>query len=651
MSDNISIIQRLRENNPFSSPASPLPWNNKNPDLQNLNRDTSEEIEQLIRQKRRQPDVPLAGLILGEAGSGKTHMLTRILRRMRSNAQPAVFAAIRTFRDSESVTQHLLSEIFISLKLIHSNGRSQFDMIVSEVMNSYTERRRTDGFDSTENLDTRAYLRRDLPTLDNNFLKCLLLYMATSNDGDKADILDWLCSGLDDDDSLRLGLPSKDMNAMNDARREQEAEKVLISLGLILGYAKVPMVICFDQLDSMKNREIIEAWGNVIALLMNDLSGILPLCFVRAEIWNSVFIPVLDDAIVQRLKSNTMIMKTCSVKQANQLIRGRVEDAFKEGAEEISSWLISRLSISQEYSPRQVIELSNRVITSPDTPVTESEEIYNTVMNVYGDEYKKVQAEPNSWPPNAEQLALALEVWLSSIESFTVSETKGKYIRLAGLHGDKKFAFIPITAKAHATVSAALKAGMSFMNEYPGSECFYISEDKTHKKTWKQANENLRKFENAGGYALILDKSTRISWYALTALINRIDNGDVNLYLPSGNRTATRGDIKAFVSTLKLIDTKALKFSPASVKYSPDAPKKSPKVYYDSKLFADTLRNIITASPVKILTADKAAALLTQRGIKANRNEVISFVKSNSEDFRTYRSKSNEILITVAEKS
>ena len=87
------------------------------------------------------------------------------------------------------------------------------------------------------------------------------------------------------------------------------------------------------------------------------------------------------------------------------------------------------------------------------------------------------------------------------------------------------------------------------------------------------------------------------------------------------------------------------------MKYSPDAPKNSPKVYYDSKLFADTLRNIITASPVKILTADKAAALLTQRGIKANRNEVISFVKSNSEDFRTYRSKSGEILITIAEKS
>ena len=111
MTDNNTILKKLRENNPFSSPASPLPWVNKNPDLQNLNRQTSDRIEQLIRKKCLEPSVPLAGLILGEAGSGKTHMLTRILRRMRSNAQPAVFAAIRTFRDAESVTQHILSEI------------------------------------------------------------------------------------------------------------------------------------------------------------------------------------------------------------------------------------------------------------------------------------------------------------------------------------------------------------------------------------------------------------------------------------------------------------------------------------------------------------------------------------------------------------
>ena len=84
---------------------------------------------------------------------------------------------------------------------------------------------------------------------------------------------------------------------------------------------------------------------------------------------------------------------------------------------------------------------------------------------------------------------------------------------------------------------------------------------------------------------------------------------------------------------------------------SEETPKSSPKVYYNDKLFADTLRNLINSSPVKILTVEKAAALLSQRGIKAKRNDVIAFVKRNSEQFRTYRSKSNDILITVAEKS
>ena len=470
-------------------------------------------------------------------------MLMRILRRLRSNAQLAVFVTVKAFTAPSNVTQHLLTEIFNSLRQMHSNGRSQFDMVASEFMNAYSERRRSDGFDSIESLDTRVYIKKDIPNLDRNFLKCILLYLSASNEGVKMDILDWLQSGLDDEDSLRLGLPSRDTSLMSDARREQDAENVLISLGLMLGYAKIPMIICFDQLDGIKDkenhRELITAWGNIISLLMNDLSGILPLCFMRAQTWNDVFLPILDEAVVQRVKNNLMTMKACSIKQAQQIIHDRVKLAFGDETEEIYNWLLSNLRLTNGISPRDVIELANRVITSPDIPVTESEEILNTIMHVYGDEYKKIQAAPNSWPPNADYLTLALEVWLSSIEGFTVSATKEKYIRLAGLHGDKKFAFIVITAKAHATVSAALKAGMSFMNEYPGSECFYISEDKTHKKTWKQANDNLRKFENAGGYSLILDKDSRISWYALTALINRIDNGDVNLYLPSGNRPAT----------------------------------------------------------------------------------------------------------------
>ena len=76
MADNISIFEQLKADNPFASLSSPLPWGNDTPDLVQLNAEVSSEIEQLIREKRRQPSLPLAGLIFGEAGMGKTHMLT-----------------------------------------------------------------------------------------------------------------------------------------------------------------------------------------------------------------------------------------------------------------------------------------------------------------------------------------------------------------------------------------------------------------------------------------------------------------------------------------------------------------------------------------------------------------------------------------------
>lgn len=662
MSDNNSILQRLRENNPFSSPASPLPWNNTNPDLLNLNRETSDEIEQLIRRKRLKPAEPLGGLILGEAGSGKTHMLTRILRKLRSNAQLAVFVAVRAFTDPYSVTQHILSEIFNSLRLIHSNQHSQFDMITSEFMNAYRERRQNDGFENIENLDPRVYIKKDIPRLNRNFLKCLLSYMSASDEGMKMDIIDWLCFELDDEDSLNLGLPLRDIDSMTSAKREQEAENILISLGLVLAYAKVPMIICFDQLDGMKDkenyRELITAWGNIISLLMNDLSGILPLCFMKAQTWNDVFLPILDEAVAQRIKNNRMIMKECSIKQAQQLIHDRITAVFREDAEETYNWLISKISITKGLSPRDVIELANRAITNPGTTINTTDEINKTIMGVFGDEYKKVQAVPVAWPPNANQLAFALEVWLDSIGGFNIIKNTWKYIKVLELHGDRRFAFVIITPKTHFTAAAGVQEAMKFMKEYPGSFCCYVLEEKSHKKTWKRFFERLKEFEQAGGFVTRLDKESRISWYALAALINRIDNGDVNIYTSSTHRTATRNDIKDFVRTLKLIDTESIKPS--------ELPTNSPTIEknevnevnvndnvnnYDDALVKDTLKNIISASPMKIVTVDKAADILSQRGIKLGRNDVISIIKNNSHLFKTFTSKNKDTLVTLSSEA
>ena len=649
MTDKKSILERVRENNPFASTTSPLPWDNMIPDLQQLNRDTSEEIEQLLRHKRREPSSPLAGLVIGGTGSGKTHMLTRILRKLRENKNPAIFVIVKTFRDPESITQHLLSEIFISLRHLHSNGRSQFDVVAEEVMNVYEERRRNDGFDDLSKIDKRVYLSRDMPRLDKNFLKGLLLYIDTKDESVKLDVLEWLENGLDDEDCARLGLPFKDIDSMSDTKRESMAEKTLISLGLVLGYAKIPMIICFDQLEAIRTPKLIEAWGDLLSLLVNELPGILPLCFVKPETWDNVFRHVLDSSVVRRLKSGNMIMNTCTLAQAHLLIKDRITYVFREDSEEIYQWLIGRMgnTLKPAMYPAEILACANRFIMNANIGDDEKEK-YTAVSNAYDDEYKKVQSESDEWPPNADNLTLALDVWLNAHDEFEAVKGTGKYIKIIGDYRGKRLAFVVCTRKHNAVALAAFKRGCEFLREYSEGECFYITEDKTNKSTWKKVKEQRSTFESSGGHVIMLDKDTRINWYALTALINRADNGDVNLYLLSGSRTAVREDIKTFVRDLNLIPGLFGETSKTEKEKATAAPEKRTTIEPD--VLGVNLRSIMNSSPMHMITIEKAIESLSRRRIAVTRAELVLFLKNNAGIFKTFNS-SNDVLITFAKKN
>jgi len=638
MEDN-KILTKLRENNPFVSSASPLPWDNKNPDLLQLSREAAEDIEQLMRHKRREPSIPLAGLILGEAGAGKTHMLTRILRRLRGSSVRAVFVAVRTFRDHESVTKHLLDEIFISLKQIHSSGRTQFDIIMSEFAASYQEHRRQEDYA----LDIRSQVAKDIPGLDRNFLKCFISYLSVQDAATKNDLLEWLINGLPAEDAMRLGLPERDLNSMSNSRREQEAEKVLIALGHILAYSKVLMIVCFDQMDGMRSRELISAWGNIINLLMNDLSGILPLCFIRSEIWNDVFMPVLDDAVISRLRNNTMIMRTCTLEQAKLLIRAKIEAVFGKDAKEIYNWLINQIGkkLFDGYSPRSVIELANHAITA-------TGEI-DGIKKAYEDEYKKVQREQAAWPPKLEHLALAFETWLSLQENFQFT-VAGQDLRATRKYYGENFAFAVVTPQGirpYFVANRAIEYLINFLENHKNSCCYYISEASIHKDTWKTFETLREKFEKLGGHVLLLDEHSRVQWYALVALIDRIDNGDVNLYLPSGKTTATRDDIKKFVKeNINLVD---LKFNNHSTEKK--SVKNSTTVTPDTgdASVVNILSSMLDASPMKMLSVKKVLELLEQRNIKMTDKKLMSLLKLEK-SFKIYKNEDDDPLITFSEQ-
>ncbi|MBQ7220202.1 MAG: hypothetical protein IJS28_04400 [Synergistaceae bacterium] len=673
MADNTSIFEQLRADNPFVSFASPLPWENDNPDLLQLNSEVSAEIEQLIMEKRRNPSLPLSGLIFGGEGIGKTHMLSRILRKLRKNAWKIIFVTVRTLTNPKRINQELLSEILLCMNRPHSEGRTQFDMLMDEVMSAYHEHRLEDTFSSVDKSDMKFYLKRDLPGIDKNFLKCLLLYLKTNDRIVKDEIIDWLREGLDEEESQKLGLSMRDATEMEDTECDSFAKNIIISLGSLLAYAHIPMIVCFDELDFMKhNTKLIESWGDVVAFMMNTISGVLPLCFIKIGIWDDVFRPVLNVSIVHRLQAGQVNMNGCSIAQAKQLIHDRIAARFSDGAEEKYNWLINRMgnTLHEGDSPRTVIELARKALRDPTDPV-------DSIKETYEDACKKVRSESWAWPPKSEHLVTALRAWLISHEGCEIVGGYGKYIKLLARFGGKYYAFSALAPKSASTATAGANECLRFIEESPESFCCYVMEKKAHKPTWRKFQEKLSEFSAAGGSVLVLDDDSRIAWYALASLVNQISNGSVNIYSFAGSRIAALSDAGEFLRSIDLVPgvfaavpQKPKPATPMSVPepkspvpipepnipvYAPDpkspvpVPEHKPDtVNIDSEKLRTALTEMLKSSPMKILAAEKAVTLLAGRDINITYNELLAFLGKCKSSFRVYPSKSGSDMIGLA---
>ena len=119
---NNEIQEKLRSSNIFNSSASTLPFHNTAPDLKELNKNTSDRIINIIEYKIKNPEIPISGLILCDAGAGKTHMLSRIYREIKNSYDNPFFVNIRAFMNPDSVFQDLLSDLIVNLN--HKNDNN-----------------------------------------------------------------------------------------------------------------------------------------------------------------------------------------------------------------------------------------------------------------------------------------------------------------------------------------------------------------------------------------------------------------------------------------------------------------------------------------------------------------------------------------------
>ncbi|MDM8550107.1 hypothetical protein QUF72_08525 [Desulfobacterales bacterium HSG2] len=424
MNDNEKKIKALKEENPFTSSSVGDPWEDKYPDVRSINERAFKEIAQLIDQKTKSPSLPCAGLVFGEVGSGKTHLVGRILKYGRQTDFPFSFAYVQPIEDTEQTYRYLLREVIVNLcyPINPSSDVTQLDIILERIFKEVSEQSsqtfrnsgirrlknlkirglnewRTEFRDSSvpqflsssfkdlsrmvrdvmrkgplspEEIEKRAisFIRVKFPDIPKAFLKVLFQYQSPDK---RSAAMEWLRgAAIDDEDAALLQVPSR--LRYSPSLSEQESRNILNYLGVLLLHYGQPLVICFDRLENYDTDEKIRSLGKMVEFLVDKVKAMLPLVFVRGQQWEEKFTKKLNQQVITRLRTNEFQLKGCNDNQALGIVRTRLASVYGnpkfgirnpnlQKEDDLSPFDKEKLTSTFKmrlHSPRQVIMLANQ---------------------------------------------------------------------------------------------------------------------------------------------------------------------------------------------------------------------------------------------------------------------------------------------------
>jgi len=367
-------LRQLRAENPFTSSSVGDPWEDRYFDVRSVNERAFNEISQLIDQKIKDPALSCAGLVFGEVGSGKTHLVSRILNYDKEKEFSFSFAYIQPIEDPEQTYRYLLREVIVNLCYpIHKNSAvTQMDMILdksfkeiaepypasfaaqaerclkafrNDPLRLFREKKIHTGMfkelgssfksfiaarkrRSPDEADKKAleFMRTLFPDIPKEFLKVLFQYQIPEK---RAAAVDWLKGiAIDGEDALRLGVA--DRIADSSALLEQKSRNILSCMGTLLTRYNQPLVICFDRLENYDTDEKIHSLGKMVEFLVDKAKAMLPLVFVRGQQWEESFTAKLNQQVITRLKTNEFQLKGCNAEQSLEIIARRLGSLYGE---------------------------------------------------------------------------------------------------------------------------------------------------------------------------------------------------------------------------------------------------------------------------------------------------------------------------------
>ena len=568
---------------PFASSAAPSdPWRPRPADVSLINGHAVDGILSLIRHLAEHPDQPVACLLEGDVGAGKTHVIGTICQRLSGADGQYSFAEVKPLLNARKPLKHLLGAVVTNLNQKPSGERelTQLDRITARLTAKFL--RKT--YESSESelraqaaamaadieaspaklwnagkneakwsviaSKIRNWLVRESPQVSSKVLKVFLQYAVPHKRGS---VIEWLKGeSLDDDELAQLGLKHEEGEREIEAV-EARAADTLLTLGHLLRFDR-PLVVCFDQLESLEEHdstEKIRAFAHMVQYLFNTVPSMMLVTSVRGEKWTALR-ERIDAAARQRIESSPFRLRACTKDWALELIRSRLaglprpvgaSPLFPFDEPPIAARLDAALSAGT-LSARLVLQKAHKLWLDEIVGGAQREANTSKTLEAWlSAEAARVAAHPDLHPPDESLLAEALRLQLHALPAdakstgcaFLSLKVDRRPIDLViQLQGDAhpKVACLVDNELHHLTVGASFRLGKKLRDGGHVERVIFLRDARRPipaPPKWKVTNELRAAFEVAGGAVFTLALEEVAHWYAVVYLHHAILAGDVTV--------------------------------------------------------------------------------------------------------------------------
>lgn len=356
----------FRQYRPFREDRVDDPWQ-KHPDVESYNATAYDVLEYEIEAFNHEPMRQSHGcVLLGEAGTGKTHILMRVVKRL-SQKNHVMF--VRRVNNEFTITQYIWASIVRSLvkpiPKVEFGGDCQFDRFLNHVFSgilldqlftkvqngSESYRRildkikdepervpeiiRTSTYSATIRNMVLNALKDRFPEIDLDFISAFWKFYTIRDETRRRKIQAWLEGQLDDSESKDfdwLGLPAwiqNDDDPHYTELREEKAENAIHTLSLMAELYPDPLILCFDQLEGLKGRRnIIKRFTDIIREIFTRCNNFLIITAIFPSLWedfnNS---PYVDQSYLDRAGQTEINLEPLNEKHAFKIIESRLRQS------------------------------------------------------------------------------------------------------------------------------------------------------------------------------------------------------------------------------------------------------------------------------------------------------------------------------------